>query len=84
MNVLVLMLFVSVALVAAGFLLFAFTLARRTFDHADRLALAPLEDADDAFGALAERDAQRLRGPSSEPLRSAPEAMARSVKSGRA
>ncbi len=43
-SVLVLMLFVTLALAAAGFLLFLFTVSRRTLNHSDRLALAPLAD----------------------------------------
>ena len=44
MNILELQVFVSLMLVAGGVLLFVFTVRARTFEHADRLALAPLED----------------------------------------
>ena len=36
--------FVSLLLVLGGVLLFVFTVKKRTFDHADRLALLPLEE----------------------------------------
>ena len=44
MNILELQVFVSLMLVAGAVLLFVFTVRARTFEHADRLALAPLED----------------------------------------
>jgi len=44
MNILELQVFVSLMLVAGAVLLFVFTIRARTFEHADRLALAPLED----------------------------------------
>ena len=44
MNVLTLQIFVSLMLVAGAVALFVFTVRSRTFEHADRLALAPLED----------------------------------------
>lgn len=44
MNVLVLQVFVSLMLVAGSVVLFVYTVKQRTFEHADRLALAPLED----------------------------------------
>jgi len=43
-NILELQVFVSLMLVAGAVLLFVFTVRARTFEHADRLALAPLED----------------------------------------
>jgi cbb3-type cytochrome oxidase maturation protein len=43
-NVLILQIFVSLMLVAAAVALFVWTVRSRTFEHADRLALAPLED----------------------------------------
>jgi hypothetical protein len=46
MEVVILQVFVSLALVAGSLLLFAFTCRKHTFDHADRLALFPLEDED--------------------------------------
>jgi hypothetical protein len=42
-EVLTLQVFVSLALVAGSLLLFVFTCRQRDFDHADRLALLPLE-----------------------------------------
>lgn len=44
MEVLVLQVFVSLVLVASGLLLFAFSAKQRDHEHADRLALAPLDD----------------------------------------
>ncbi len=44
MIVLVLQIFVSLMLVAGSVVLFVHAVRSRTFDHADRLALAPLED----------------------------------------
>jgi hypothetical protein len=42
-EVVVLQVFVSLTLVAGSVLLFAFTCRQRDFEHADRLALLPLE-----------------------------------------
>ncbi|MGA3123335.1 MAG: cytochrome oxidase [Polyangiaceae bacterium] len=44
MEVVTLQVFVSLMLVVGSVLLFAFTCRQRDFDHADRLALLPLED----------------------------------------
>ena len=46
MEVLVLQVFVSLVLVGFGLLLFGFSVRQKDFDHADRLALVPLEDDD--------------------------------------
>jgi hypothetical protein len=43
-EVLALQVFVSLGLVVGSILLFAFTCQKRTFDHADRLALLPIEE----------------------------------------
>jgi hypothetical protein len=43
-EVLTLQIFVSLVLVTGSVLLFAFSVRQRDFDHADRLALFPLED----------------------------------------
>jgi hypothetical protein len=43
-EVITLQVFVSLILVLGSVLLFAFTCRQRDFDHADRLALLPLED----------------------------------------
>ncbi len=45
MEVVILQVFVSLALVAGSVLLFAFTCRQRTFEQADRLALLPLDDS---------------------------------------
>ena len=45
MEVLSLQVFVSLILVSGSVLLFLFTCRQRDFDHADRLALLPLDDA---------------------------------------
>jgi hypothetical protein len=42
-EVLTLQVFVSLILVSGSILLFAFTCRQRDFDHADRLALLPLD-----------------------------------------
>lgn len=44
MNVIVLQVFVSLMLVVGGVVLFVWTVKSRTFEHAERLSLAPLED----------------------------------------
>lgn len=44
MEVLVLLVFVSLTLAGSAVGLFAWLVRQRTFQHADRLALAPLED----------------------------------------
>jgi nitrogen fixation-related uncharacterized protein len=51
MEALTLQVFVSLALVAGSLLLFLFTCRQRDFDHADRLALLPLDDDDGTPGA---------------------------------
>ena len=43
MEVVILQVFVSLLLVVGSILLFAFTCRQRSFDHADRLALLPLD-----------------------------------------
>ena len=53
MEVLVLQVFVSLGLVAASIVLFLYSSVRRDYDHADRLALAPL--ADDVSARATER-----------------------------
>jgi len=44
MSVVVVQVFVSLLLVAGSLVLFVHSVRQRDFDHADRLALAPLED----------------------------------------
>ncbi len=44
MDALILTMFVSLFLAATGVVLFAWLVRGRTFDHADRLALLPLEE----------------------------------------
>lgn len=44
MNVMVLQVFVSLMLVLGAVVLFIFTVKSRTFEHTERLSLAPLED----------------------------------------
>lgn len=44
MEILIPMVLASLALVAGAVAFFAWTVRQRTFDHADRLALLPLED----------------------------------------
>lgn len=44
MEIVILQVFVSLALVGGSLLLWAVTCRQRDFDHADRLALLPTED----------------------------------------
>lgn len=44
MIILMLQIFVSLMLVAGSVVLFVYTVKSRTLEHADRLALAPLDD----------------------------------------
>jgi hypothetical protein len=44
MDILILQVFVSLGLVVGSVLLFLFTTKQRDFEHADRLALLPLDD----------------------------------------
>jgi hypothetical protein len=44
MEVLILQVFVSLLLVASSIVLWLFTCRQRDFEHADRLALLPMED----------------------------------------
>lgn len=44
MDILILQVFVSLILVVGSVILFGFTCRQRSFDHADRLALLPVED----------------------------------------
>jgi hypothetical protein len=44
MDVLIMQVFVSLCLVLGSVLLFLFTARQRDFDHADRLALLPMND----------------------------------------
>lgn len=48
MSIILLQVFVSLMLVAGSLVLFIWTVRSRTFDHADRLSLAPLEEDDRA------------------------------------
>jgi hypothetical protein len=43
-SVLLLQIFVSLCLVAGSVVLYIFTVRESTFEHSDRLALAPLDD----------------------------------------
>lgn len=49
MNAIFLTLFVSLVLVIAAGLLFGFVFRARTHEHADRLALLPLDDDSDSL-----------------------------------
>lgn len=46
MDILILQVFVSLLLVVGSVILFGFTCRQRSFDHADRLALLPVDDDD--------------------------------------
>jgi cbb3-type cytochrome oxidase maturation protein len=47
MDILIMQVFVSLLLVLGSVLLFLFSAKQRDFDHADRLALLPINDDDD-------------------------------------
>ena len=47
MDILILQVFVSLLLVVGSVILFLFTCRQRSFDHADRLALLPLDHDED-------------------------------------
>ena len=51
MNVMILQVFVSLMLVLSSVVLFVFTVKSRTFEHADRLSLTPLENDDVVSGS---------------------------------
>lgn len=51
MDVLIVLVFVSIVLVAGSLLLLLFSLHQRDFEHADRLALLPLLDASSSSGS---------------------------------
>jgi cbb3-type cytochrome oxidase maturation protein len=44
MEILILLIFICVVLVSVAVAFFAWTVRQGTFDHADRLALLPLDD----------------------------------------
>ncbi len=69
MSVLVLQIFVSLCLVAGSLVLYVFTVRESTFEHSDRLALAPLDD--DERRALSARPCARPEStnPRTEPNR---------------
>lgn len=46
MDVLIVLVFISIVLVAGGILLLVFSMHQRDFEHAERLALLPLLDSD--------------------------------------
>ena len=48
MDVVILLVFISLALVAAGLIFFVFRLKEGDFDHGERLALSPLADDEGA------------------------------------
>lgn len=47
MEIVTLLIFVSLVLVACGLGFFAWTLRQRTFEHCERLSLLPVEDEAD-------------------------------------
>jgi cbb3-type cytochrome oxidase maturation protein len=64
MEVLILQVFVSLMLVGGSLLLFWFTCRQRDFDHADRLALLPVE-GDEAL-IVSNLDSIKTKGTSHE------------------
>jgi hypothetical protein len=59
-DALILQVFVSLMLVLGSVILFVFTTRQRDFDHADRLALLPVEDDGAAISLDARADAPSL------------------------
>ena len=59
MDVLIVLVFVSVVLVAGALLLLFFSLHQRDFEHADRLSLLPLLDPADVASRSAPEAAER-------------------------
>lgn len=55
MDILILQVFVSLLLVVGSIILFAFTCRQKSFDHADRLALLPVDEDDGVRAALVVR-----------------------------
>ena len=51
MDALILTMFVSLVLAAGGVAMFVWLAGARTFDHADRLALLPIDDETPKTGA---------------------------------
>lgn len=66
MSILVLQIFVSLILVAGSVVLFVHTVRSRTFEHADRLALAPLEDDGNATAGNADETTAPATGAEGE------------------
>jgi hypothetical protein len=62
-DVVILLVFVSLILVAAALLFFFSRLSGGDFDHADRLSLLPLQDEPDSTGSLRARAPTRPAGP---------------------
>ena len=50
MDVVIVLVFISLVLVAAGLIFFTFRLKQGDFDHGERLALSPLADDDGTSG----------------------------------
>jgi hypothetical protein len=48
LDILIMQVFVSLALVCGSLILFVHTCRQRSFDHADRLALLPVDEHDEA------------------------------------
>lgn len=71
MDVLIVLVFVSLVLVAAALLLFAVSLRQRDFEHSERLALLPLSEPRPLRGPS---DAAAAHGGGTTPLRTRPTA----------
>ena len=56
MEILILLIFVCVVLVGGAVAFFAWTVRQGTFDHADRLALLPLDDEKPVTPTTTERE----------------------------
>ena len=56
MDVVILLVFISLALVAAGLIFFISRLREGDFDHGERLALSPLADDDAGSNGTEEAD----------------------------
>ena len=65
MDVVILLVFISLVLVAAGLLFFTYRLRQGDFEHGDRLALTPLAE-DETDGAASPDEEEPATGPSDE------------------
>ena len=63
MEVLILQVFVSLVLVVSSIVLFAYSARQRDYEHADRLALLPIQEDDARSSSLAPKETHVRRSP---------------------